>query len=388
MLQSLTSVPFVDLHALHAPLQEEIQQAVRQAIDRGDFILGQAVRNFESDFARACGVEHGIGVACGTDAIALGLQACGIGVGDEVIVPANTFIATIIGVLHAGATPVLVDCEADTALIDLDAVDRAITPKTKAILPVHLYGQMVSPSRLQEIAERHGVLIFEDAAQAHLARREGHTAGSVGIAAAFSFYPSKNLGAAGNGGIVVTRDENVAERLRALRNYGAPQKYVHTYRGTNSRLDSLQAAVLNVKLPHLETWNRQRNEAARTYDRLLAPLQNRGIVPLRNECDLGHVYHLYIVRVDDTAGYDRNVLARELGRVGIQTGIHYPIPCHLQPAYRSFGDGEGSFPNTETLCACILSLPMYPSLSEAQIQQVVTSIEAAVCPPLASETPA
>lgn len=375
-------VPFVDLHAIHAPLQADIDSAVARVLERGDFILGQAVREFEAAFAQACGVEHGIGVACGTDAIALGLQACGVGRGDEVIVPANTFIATVIGVLHAEATPILVDCDPHTALIDLDAAERAITPRTKAILPVHLYGQMVSPTRLQELAEKHNLIIFEDAAQAHLAQREGYTAGSVGKAAAFSFYPSKNLGAAGNAGIAVTNDAKVAEKLRSLRNYGAPKKYVHAYRGTNSRLDTVQAAILGVKLPHLATWNQQRNAAAATYDRLLAPLCDFGIIPMRNDCGGGHVYHLYVIRVDDTAPCDRDSLSQSLGDRGIQTGIHYPIPCHLQPAYTNLGYSQGSFPHSERLSEQILSLPMYPGLSEAWVQHVVNAIKAVVSQPV------
>ncbi|MGC9502102.1 DegT/DnrJ/EryC1/StrS family aminotransferase [Baaleninema sp.] len=384
MSQPPTPVPFVDLHALHQPLQEKIEAAVRDVLDRGDFILGRAVKAFERDFARTCGVEYGIGVACGTDAIALGLRACGIGTGDEVIVPANTFIATLIGVLHAGATPVLVDCDPNTALIDLEAAERAITPRTQAILPVHLYGQMVSPSGLQALAEKHDLLIFEDAAQAHLAQREGYTAGSVGTAAAFSFYPSKNLGAGGNGGITVTNNSPIAERLQALRNYGAPQKYVHAYRGTNSRLDTLQAAILNVKLPHLRDWNRQRNQAASRYDRQLESLRECGIVPLRNDSQGGHVYHLYVLRVTDESPLTRDELAAELDQQGIQTGIHYPIPCHLQPAYRDLGYEEGRFPHSETLSRQILSLPMYPGLSEAQIDRVVGAIETAVRHPVAT----
>ncbi|OAB63527.1 erythromycin biosynthesis sensory transduction protein eryC1 [Leptolyngbya valderiana BDU 20041] len=384
MSKTPTPVPFVDLHALHQSLQDEIEQAVRDVLDRGDFILGRAVKTFEGDFACACGVSCGIGVSCGTDAIALGLRACGIGTGDEVIVPANTFIATLIGVLHAGATPVLVDCDPDTALMDLEAAERAITPRTQALLPVHLYGQMVSPYGLQAIATRHDLLIFEDAAQAHLAHRDGYTAGSVGMAAAFSFYPSKNLGAGGNGGITVTPNAHIAERLQALRNYGAPQKYVHAYRGTNSRLDTLQAAILNVKLPRLPEWNRQRNEAARRYDRQLEPLRESGIVPMRNDSDRGHVYHLYVVRVTDESPLTRDELAAELEQQGIQTGIHYPIPCHLQPAYRDLGYEEGRFPHAETLSRQILSLPMFPGLSEAQIDLVVRAIETAVRHPVSA----
>ncbi len=374
MTSEPTPIPFVDLHSLHQPIQAELDAAIAQVLERGDFILGQAVREFETAFAQACGVAHGVGVACGTDAIALGLQACGIGQGDEVIVPANTFIATVIGVLHAEATPVLVDCDPDTALMDLDAVEQAITPRTRAILPVHLYGQLVSPRKLREIAAIHNLMLFEDAAQAHLGQREGETAGSVGMAAAFSFYPSKNLGTAGNGGIVVTNQTDVAERVRSLRNYGAPKKYVHVYRGTNSRLDTLQGTILNVKLPHLAHWNQQRNQAAQTYDRLLAPLREQGITPMRNDSGAGHVYHLYVIRVNHPQ-CDRDRLSNALEKQGIQTGIHYPIPCHLQPAYRNLGYSAGNFPASEALSEQILSLPMYPGLTDEDIERVVYAIK-------------
>ncbi|MGB6167247.1 MAG: DegT/DnrJ/EryC1/StrS family aminotransferase [Geitlerinemataceae cyanobacterium] len=374
MTRTITGVPFVDLQFVHQPIQAEIEEAVRTVLQRGDFILGQAVREFESAFAAACGVSYGVGVACGTDAIALGLQACGIGTGDEVLVPANTFVATLIGVLHAGATPVLVDCDADTALIDLAAAERAITARTKAILPVHLYGQMVSPQQLLDFANTYNLTIFEDAAQAHLAEREGYKAGSVGRAAAFSFYPSKNLGAAGNGGIVVTDDEAVAQKLRSLRNYGAPQKYVHQDLGTNSRLDTMQAAILNVKLPHLDRWNRLRYEAAQHYDTLLQPLQSQGIEPLKNQSGSGHVYHLYVVCVGESAAIDRSGIADALAGQGIETGIHYPLPCHLQPAYRHLGYQVGDFPHAETLCDRILSLPMYPGLTSTKIDRVVEAL--------------
>lgn len=376
MTVTVTGVPFVDLQFIHQPIQTEIEDAVRTVLQRGDFILGQAVREFESAFAAACGVSHGIGVACGTDAIALGLQACGICQGDEVLVPANTFIATLIGVLHAGATPVLVDCEPQTGLIDLAAAARSITPRTKAIVPVHLYGQMVSPGQLLDFADTYGLTIFEDAAQAHLAEREGYTAGSVGKAAAFSFYPSKNLGAAGNGGMVVTHDEAVAQKLRSLRNYGAPQKYIHQDLGTNSRLDTIQAAILNVKLPHLPSWNRLRSEAAQRYDALLQPFTSQGLKPLQNQTGSGHVYHLYVICIEPSVQIDRAGIAKALTSQGIETGIHYPLPCHLQPAYQYLGYQAGDFPHAEMLCDRILSLPMYPGLTSQQIDRVVEALSA------------
>jgi len=336
--------------------------------------LGQALAEFESAFAAACGVQYAIGVACGTDAIALGLKACGIGPDDEVIVPANTFIASIIGIINAGATPVLVDCDPQTALIDLEAAQKRVTAKTKAIVPVHLYGQMVSPKQLLDFAQANNLLIFEDSAQAHLAEREGYKAGSVGLAAGFSFYPSKNLGCFGNGGMTITKDAEVAKKMRSLRNYGAPSKYLHTELGTNSRLDTIQAAILQVKLPHLASWNGDRLRAARYYDALLAPLQEKGIFPLENTSGSGHVYHLYIIRVTDKSPVDRETLKDKLTAQGIGVGIHYPIPCHLQPAYQYLGYKQGDFPNTELLSKEILSLPMYPGITEAQIERVVEKI--------------
>ncbi len=374
MSSRLPKVPFVNLSLQHQPIQSQIAEAIGKIIQEGDFILGQALTEFETAFAAASGVKYGIGVACGTDAIALGLQACGIHPGDEVILPANTFIATIIGVIQAKAIPILVDCDPDTALIDLTAAETAITSKTKAIIPVHLYGQMVSPRQLLDFAHRHELIIFEDAAQAHLAEREGYRAGSIGKAAAFSFYPSKNLGSFGDGGMLITNDAELADKMRTLRNYGAPSKYLHTEIGTNSRLDNLQAAVLNVKLPYLEKWNRDRTLAAQHYNTLLEPLKRKGIVPIANHSSSGHIYHLYVIQVTEKSPINRNTLQEKLAQNGIQTGIHYPVPCHLQPAYQNLGN-RGDFPNTETLCEQILSLPMYPGLSNTQIEQVVRAIE-------------
>lgn len=369
-----TTIPFVDLQLQHQPIQTQMEEAVRGVIQRGDFILGKAVAEFEAAFASDSGVSYGIGVASGTDAIALGLEACGIGTGDEVILPTNTFIATLIGVIRAGAKPILVDCDPQTALIDLKAVEKAITPQTKAIIPVHLYGQMVSPRQLLDFADAHNLIIFEDAAQAHLAEREGYRGGSVGKAAAFSFYPSKNLGALGDGGMVITNDEAVAQKMRSLRNYGSPRKYYHTEPGTNSRLDTLQAAVLNIKLPHLADWNSSRNQAAAKYDTLLEPLRSMGIFPMQNQSGQGHIYHLYVIRITEPCPLDRQTIQDKLAAIGIQTGIHYPIACHLQPAFENLGYRMGDFPQAETLAQEILSLPMYPGISDTQIHQVVDAL--------------
>ncbi|MGK7888520.1 MAG: DegT/DnrJ/EryC1/StrS family aminotransferase [Leptolyngbyaceae cyanobacterium] len=375
-------IPFVDLSFQNRSIESELHDAINGVLERGDFIMGEAVRTFETAFAQACGTTHGIGVACGTDAIALGLQAAGIKPGDEVILPANTFVATLIGVIRTGATPVLVDCDPDTALINLRAAEAAITQRTRAIVPVHLYGQMVSPRALLEIASTHDLIIFEDAAQAHLAECEGYRAGSVGIAAAFSFYPSKNLGAFGDGGMLVTRNADLAQAARTLRNYGAPRKYYHTEVGTNSRLDTIQAAVLLAKLPYLDGWNGDRNRIAQTYDKLLQPLAPAGIRPIQNQNGRGHVYHLYVVEIEETCRIDRDALHATLNDDHIQTGIHYPLPCHLQPAYGYLGYSEGDFPHAERLCRNILSLPMYPGMTESQAHQVFKAIETILDPAL------
>lgn len=377
-------IPFVDLTCQHQPLEAELKQSVWDTINRGDFILGKAVQEFEQAFAGACGVSYGIGVGCGTDAIALGLQAAGIGRDDEVILPANTFVATLLGVLRTGATPILVDCDPATALIDLIAVEKAITDRTRAIIPVHLYGQMVSPQGLLALASRHDLTIFEDAAQAHLAEREGFRAGSIGIAAAFSFYPSKNLGGFGDGGMLVSQDEMVTQNARALRNYGAPRKYYHTQIGTNSRLDTLQATVLKAKLPFLQAWNDDRCRIAQRYDQQLATLADFGVVPLQNHSGSGHVYHLYVVRVTETCSLSRDQLQADLNDHAIQTGIHYPIPCHLQPAFEYLGYQPGDLPVCERLAGEILSLPMYPGLRDDQIDRVVNTISHLVNAPVSA----
>ncbi|WP_017652580.1 DegT/DnrJ/EryC1/StrS family aminotransferase [Fortiea contorta] len=378
MNQINQGIPFVDLKLQHQSIQTQLEQAIQAVLEQGDFILGQAVSDFEAAFASASGVDYGIGVASGTDAIALGLEACNIGVGDEVILPANTFVATLIGVLRAGAKPVFVDCDPQTALIDLQAAAKAITPQTKAIIPVHLYGQMVSPKQLLDFADTYNLLIFEDAAQAHLAARDGYQAGAVGTAAAFSFYPSKNLGAFGDGGMVLTKDSNIAKKMLLLRNYGSSQKYFHIESGTNSRLDTLQAAVLREKLPYLTKWNSDRYQIAQQYNRELAPLASAGIIPIQNHSGIGHIYHLYVVKIDDSCPLNRQQIQAELSALKIQTGIHYPIPCHLQPAFTNLGYQLGDFPQAEKLAKQILSLPMYPGLSNSQIQAVVTAIASIV----------
>lgn len=372
-------VPFVDLSWQHQPIQSDILAIVETTMSQGDYVLGKAVAEFENAFAEACQTGFGVGVGCGTDAIALGLRACGICADDEVILPANTFVATLIGIVRAGAKPVFVDCDPETALMDLKAAECAITRKTRAIVPVHLYGQMVSPQALLDLAERYELVIFEDAAQAHLAEREGYKAGSVGLGAAFSFYPSKNLGALGDGGMLVTKQAVVAQTAKSLRNYGATRKYFHTDPGgTNSRLDTIQAGILNLKLTHLQAWNDDRNRLAAYYDKALAPLAEFGITPMKNVSAQGHVYHLYVIRITTNCPVDRTLLQLELNSQNIQTGIHYPTPCHLQPAFQSLGHRVGDFPHSEAQSQEILSLPMYPGLKTEQIDRVVCAIHSVV----------
>ena len=358
-------VPFVDLRAQHAPLSAAIERAFRELMVRGDFTLGAAVERFETEYAGYIGARHAIGVGTGLAAIELALRAFEIGAGDEVITPANTFIATVLAIMAVGAIPVFVDMDAATYCIDAGAIDAAITSRTKAIVPVHLYGQPVDLDAVMAVAGRHNLVVIEDAAQAHGARYKGRRAGSVGHAAAFSFYPSKNLGALGDGGIITTSDDRAAGRLRLLRNYGQRVKYDHVVAGTNSRLDTLQAAVLSLKLPHLDGWNASRRAHADAYT---ARLAGHVITPVAS-AEVEHIYHLYVIQTPE-----REALERRLNTRQIQTGIHYPVPAHLQKACAGLGYKAGDFPVTEAAASRILSLPMFAELSEVQIDYVADAV--------------
>jgi len=360
-----TRVPFVDLRIQHAALASAIEPAMREVCQQGDFILGPAVERFETDFAAYIGARHAIGVASGLDAIELALRGHGIGPGDEVITVANTFIATVLAILAAGARPVLVDADPESYNIDPAAVRAAITPRTRAIVPVHLYGQPADLDATTALARQHNLVLVEDAAQAHGARYKGRRIGLFGHAAAFSFYPSKNLGAYGDGGMVVTNDDAVADRIRVLRNCGQRVKYHHPVVGMNSRLDTVQAAVLRVKLQHLDDWNSARRRHAAAYSERLA---GRVHTPA-TMADVEHVFHLYVIETDR-----RDALQDSLKRQEIQTGIHYPVPIHLQEACANLGYKMGDFPVTERAAGRILSLPMYPELSAEQIDAVVDAI--------------
>jgi dTDP-3-amino-3,4,6-trideoxy-alpha-D-glucose transaminase len=364
---SAQRVPFVDLAAEHQSMRQELDGAVRRVTDSGRFVLGPELAAFEAEFASYCGVEHCVGVGSGTDALLLALRACQIGPGDEVITPSLTFYATAFAVAAAGAVPVFVDVEEATATLNLDLVREAITSRTRAILPVHLYGRCANLGGLAELATERGLRLIEDAAQAHGARWNGSRAGAAGDVGCFSFYPSKNLGAWGDGGAVVTSDATLAERLRLLRNYGQTQKYQHELLGTNSRLDELQAAVLRTKLPHLDAWNEARRSAARAYSALL----DAALSPPRQEPSDGHVFHLYVVRTKE-----RDALQGFLARQGVQTGIHYPIPVHRQVAFRGVPHVVREAPVTDELASAVLSLPMFPTISPEQIRYVADQVRA------------
>ena len=366
MEQQSANIPFVDLGAQYDAIRGEISEAISAVLERSDFILGREVDLLEDEFARYCEAPHAIGVDSGISALELTLRAFGIGPGDEVITPANTFIATALAISATGAAPKLVDVDLATYLMDANVVEQAITPRTRAIMPVHLYGHPVNMGPLVELADEHGLVVIEDACQAHGAVYRGRRVGSLGDAAAFSFYPGKNLGAYGDGGMVVTRRDEVADFVRLARDYGQRAKYEHVVRGYNRRLDTIQAAVLRVKLQHLDSWNEARSRHAQLYTRLLA---DSGVVTPREAAWARSVWHLYVIRVDRRDGLRDHLAAR-----GISTGIHYPIPIHAQPAYESLGYAAGSFPVTEASSAQLLSLPMYAELTPALVERVVDAV--------------
>ncbi len=356
--------PFIDLAAQRASLGNILSEACLAALARGDYVLGEDVDRFEEEFAAYCGVRHAIGVDSGTSALELALRAHDIGPGDEVITVANTFVATAFAISHCGATPILVDADPVSYNIDCAQLRLVIGPSTRAIVPVHLYGRPADMTAIQAVAHEHDLVVIEDACQAHGARWHGRRTGSFGDAAAFSFYPSKNLGAHGDGGIIVTGDDGIAERLRLLRNYGAPHKYRSELVGYNRRLDTLQAAMLRVKLPLLDGWNDARRRHAARYTELL---DGTGLgLPISGE-DIEHVWHLYVVQA-----HDRDGLRARLRDQGVDTGIHYPVPIHRHPAYRALGYSRGDFPVAERLAGQVLSLPMYPELDDHAVERVAS----------------
>ena len=356
-------IPLADLQAQYRSIKPEIDAAVQQVLDEGQFVLGPAVSRFEQGFADYCGAAETIGVNSGTSALHLALLAAGVAHGDEVITVPFTFVATIAAIEYTGATPVFVDIDPIYYTMDPARLEDPITPRTKAIIPVHLFGQTADMDPILEVANRHGLTVIEDACQAHGAEYHGRRCGSIGALGCFSFYPGKNLGAYGEAGAVVTNNRELAARIRLLRSWGEETRYEHSYRGFNYRMDAIQGAVLDVKLRHIERWTEARRAHAAAYARSLE--DTVASVP-RVRDRTRHVYHVYAVRVPQ-----RQALRAKLADAGVQTGIHYPIPLHLQPAYRDLEYARGDFPVAEQLAEDVLSLPMFPELTGHQVELIV-----------------
>jgi len=363
------SLSLLDLGAQHASLASELEAAITRVVAHGRFLEGPEIGEFEEAFADFCGVRHCIGTSNGTSAIELVLRAAGIGPGDEVITTPFTFIATVAPIVLAGARPVLVDVDRETGLLGADAVESAITPRTAALMPVHLYGQTVDLDRFRAVADRNKLFLLEDAAQAHGATWRGSRAGSVGDASTFSFYPGKNLGAFGDAGCVATNDEALSARIRRLQDHGRIDRHHHDEVGTNARIDTLQAAVLLTKLPHLDAWNEQRRRHAAAYDQAFSSVA--GLDPIRIASGALPVYHQYVVRLADRDG-----ARTALGKLGISSGVHYPLPLHRQRALDGLVSGE--FPAAEALAREVLSIPVFPELSDEQRESVVAALAAFV----------
>ncbi|MBP1732771.1 MAG: aminotransferase, syn family [Deltaproteobacteria bacterium] len=364
-------VPFLDLKAQYNTIKDEIAVALQQVLDNTAFAGGPFVAQFEKGFAAFCGTKHAVGVGNGTDALWMALLALGVGPGDEVITQPDTFIATAEAVSYCGATPVFVDVDEKTYNMDPAKLEAAITPKTKGIIPVHLFGQMCDMDPILAIAAKRKLFVLEDASQAHGSDYKGKKAGSMGVAGCFSFYPGKNLGAYGEAGAVVTNDDALADRMKMLRDHGSAKKYYHSYVGFNCRMDGFQGAVLSVKLKYIETWNEARRQHARMYTQLLS---GNGNLIAPTEAHYGkHVYHIYAIRVKNRDG-----LIAKLGEKEIGTNIHYPVPVHLQQAYSSMGLREGSFPVAERCASEFVSLPMFPELSAEQIKYVCDEVTRAL----------
>ncbi|HWK68773.1 MAG TPA: DegT/DnrJ/EryC1/StrS family aminotransferase [Rhizobiaceae bacterium] len=361
-------IPFLDLKAQYADLKEELEPAVLRVLASTQYILGEEVAAFEREFASYCGTRHAIAVNTGTSALHLALLAAGVGQEDEVITVPFTFVATVSAICYAGARPVFVDVDPVTLTMDPAKLEVAITPRTKAIIPVHLYGQTADMAPIMEVAGRHGIPVIEDACQAHGAEYRGKRAGSIGLSGCFSFYPGKNLGACGEGGMVVTNDDEQMKTVRMLRDWGQEQRYHHTLKGFNYRMDGIQGAILRIKLRRLDDWTEGRRQRARHYSTLLADLAR-----IRTPVEAPgrrHVYHVYAIRVEDRDG-----LQRALHAEGIQTGLHYPIPVHMQKAHLDLGYKPGDFPASEAAAREVLSLPIYPEMTARQVEQVVAALE-------------
>jgi dTDP-4-amino-4,6-dideoxygalactose transaminase len=361
-------IPFLDLKAQYATIKDEIEPAVLNVLASGQYVLGSEVARLEEEFAAYCGARHAIAVNTGTSALHLALLAADVGPGDEVVTVPFTFVATAAAICYAGARPVFVDVEPTTLTMDPAKLEEAITPRTKAIVPVHLYGQMADMDAIRAIADQYGIPVIEDACQAHGAEYRGRRAGSIGISGCFSFYPGKNLGACGEGGMIVTNDDDHARMTRMLRDWGQGERYHHLVKGFNYRMDAIQGAILRVKLRHLDAWTEARRAHAAHYSSLLAGSTQVGI-PLE-AIGRRHVYHVYAVRSRDRSG-----LQRALSAEGVQSGLHYPIPVHLQKAYAELGHRTGDFPVSEAAAREVLSLPIYPEMTAQQVRHVVAAVE-------------
>lgn len=363
-------IPFVDLKAQYDSIKDEIDEAIQNVINNTSFIMGEELKKFEEEFAQFCDVKYAIGVANGSDALILALRACGIGEGDEVITIPHTFIATAEAISNVVGKVIFVDIDPKTYTIDVSKIEEKINKRTKAIIPVHLYGQSANMDPIMRLAKKYDLKVIEDAAQAHGAEYKGKKVGSIGDVGCFSFYPGKNLGAYGDAGMITTNNEEISKKLRLLRNHGrVTKKYEHEIEGYSSRLDNLQAAILRVKLKYLNKWNAMRRKNAEKYNELLG---NIGEITTPYEADYAkHVYHLYVIRVKN----GRDKLREELKSKGVATGIHYPIPLHLQPAYSYLGYKRGGFPVTEKASQEILSLPMFAELNGGQIEEIVKIIK-------------
>jgi dTDP-4-amino-4,6-dideoxygalactose transaminase len=362
------SIPFTDLRRAVAEERPALDAAIERVLDSGSYILGGEGRAFEEEFAEACGARHAVGVASGTDAIELGLRAVGVGAGDEVVTQANTCVPTVAAIVRAGATPVLCDVEPDAGTMDVSSLAETLGEKTRAVVPVHLYGQCGETEAIIALCAERGIDVIEDCAQAAGAQLNRRAAGTIGRLGCFSFYPTKNLAALGDGGAVVTDDDHVADRLRRLRQYGQSDRYRHVEPGVNSRLDELQAAILRTRLPFLERRNTRRADIAAAYAEALADSRARPLALLPNR---RRVFHLYVVQAPD-----RDALQQHLEAAGVQTLIHYPKPAHLHPPYRELADGPASLSVSERFCERILSLPLYPELSDDEVERVAQALRA------------
>jgi dTDP-4-amino-4,6-dideoxygalactose transaminase len=366
-------IPYLDLRAQYTSIKPEVDAAIARVLESAQYVLGDAVTGFERAFAEYCGTREAIGVNTGTSALHLSLLAAGVGPGDEVITVPFTFVATVSAIVYSGARPVLVDIEPDYFTMDPAKLEAAITPRTKAIIPVHLYGQAADMDPILAIARKHGLTVIEDACQAHGAEYHGRRCGSMGELGCFSFYPGKNLGAYGEGGGVVTSDPGLARRIRLLRSWGEEKRYEHAVKGFNYRMDGIQGAVLGVKLKHLDAWTESRRSRAAVYRRVLADTPVK--LP-KERPGTRHVYHVFAIRVSQ-----REMWRERLNAAGVQTGIHYPIPVHLQPAHLDLGYRRGDFPESEAAADDVLSLPLYPELTDTQIETVAAAVRETAAAP-------